>query len=294
MKRRLASSSHDLAGRVCYRCGAEDHQSNDCPLNNCYNCGQPGHRARDCPRIEAEQDNSGADQTLANFHKAQSWSVDQMFGGGSNARSRSNAVVNEKGASPVRDPERAPGTVESRFDPPSWIATRPKQIFARLKIFKGSELVDIVPMSKNPAYLLGRQKELVDVLLEHPTISRKHAAIVHHVNGSCHIIDLGSTGGTWVGPTRLAPHESRQLSEGITIVFGQSTRRYSMCFGMPDKSEVVHKQRSNRPQSSGRPSKEERAKKKQNAAAAMGSLLGGYGSDEDDHDSDDEAGNGGA
>ena len=37
---------------------------------------------------------------------------------------------------------------------------------------------------------------LCDILLEHPTISRKHAALVHHRDGSVHLIDLGSAHGT--------------------------------------------------------------------------------------------------
>jgi hypothetical protein len=62
-------------------------------------------------------------------------------------------------------------------------------------------------LSKRPCFVLGKQKELCHVVLEHDSISRQHAAIVHGMPPKAQadgghdvwLIDLDSAHGTFIG-----------------------------------------------------------------------------------------------
>jgi len=286
MKRRLVSDSKNISERACYRCGGKDYLANDCPSHVCFHCGKPGHLARDCPWSNVPQggDNAAANSTMENLRKAQSWSVDSMFGGG---RTRSNAVATDSGVAAAKADRlnaanrnfNSSMVKEDRFPCPAWVAPEPQVPYARFKVFKGSDLVQIIHLAKQSVFLIGRQKGLCDILLEHPTISRKHAALVHHRDGSVHLIDLGSAHGTWVGSNRLAHQESRELLEGHVLVFGQSTRRYSAHIRKPIEEEIFSRRRSS-----------QEVKKKLDPSKAMGNLLQGYGSDDEDAEEENDAG----
>ena len=56
----------------------------------------------------------------------------------------------------------------------------------------GSGATETVPIDKQPAYVLGRQPDAVDVTLDEQSASRQHAALVHHEDGRLFLIDLGS------------------------------------------------------------------------------------------------------
>lgn len=51
---------------------------------------------------------------------------------------------------------------------------------------------ETLPIDKQPAYVLGRQPDAVDVPLAEGSTSRQHAALVHHNDGRIFLIDLGS------------------------------------------------------------------------------------------------------
>ena len=52
-----------------------------------------------------------------------------------------------------------------------------------------------MPIDKQPAYVLGRQPDAVDITLDEPSASRQHAALVHHEDSRLFLIDLGSVNG---------------------------------------------------------------------------------------------------
>lgn len=64
---------------------------------------------------------------------------------------------------------------------------------------------------------IGRQD--TDVLLSHPTVSRRHAQITFEESG-CLLEDVGSTNGTMLNGRQLGQNESVNLSDGDEIVFG--------------------------------------------------------------------------
>ena len=51
---------------------------------------------------------------------------------------------------------------------------------------------------QQPYYLFGRSRKLCDFVLDNPSVSRVHFALIHHSNGSIFIVDLGSGQGTSV------------------------------------------------------------------------------------------------
>lgn len=53
-----------------------------------------------------------------------------------------------------------------------------------------------------------------DVIVSTNTVSRLHAAIVHHSDGRIYLIDLKSTHGTLLDDQRVAYHKPTKLQDG--------------------------------------------------------------------------------
>lgn len=80
--------------------------------------------------------------------------------------------------------------------------------------------------------LIGRGRE-ADVALRDPSVSRRHALLMHSAAG-WFLEDLGSTNGTWVEGVRLAPHEPAPLREGARVAFGSVDLRLEEGRLVPD------------------------------------------------------------
>jgi len=75
--------------------------------------------------------------------------------------------------------------------------------------------------------LLGRLPS-ADVVLEHASLSRRHAEIGVDVDGAPFVMDLGSAHGTRMGEIWLRPSVTRKMQVGDVLQFGASTRRYKL------------------------------------------------------------------
>lgn len=71
---------------------------------------------------------------------------------------------------------------------------------------------DPIDLCTNPCFQVGRSPTS-DMQLIHPTSSRKHALIFHHPNGSCYVVDCGSSHGTFVNGVRIASPTTQQGSD---------------------------------------------------------------------------------
>ena len=60
---------------------------------------------------------------------------------------------------------------------PNW--TQDPIVSLGLKEYKNGSLLGNVPLGEKKRYIIGREPSWVDVLLHHPTVSRKQACIVH-------------------------------------------------------------------------------------------------------------------
>lgn len=75
-------------------------------------------------------------------------------------------------------------------------------------------------------YIAGRQPDLCDIQLDHPSISREHAAIVISSDSCLFIVDLKSAQKTSVNKKDLEPNNYERLFVGDVIRFGASTRMF--------------------------------------------------------------------
>lgn len=76
---------------------------------------------------------------------------------------------------------------------------------------------DPLDLSSNPCFQVGRSPSS-DMQLSHPTSSRKHALIFHHPNGSCYVVDCGSSHGTFVNGVRVQSPTLQQGSNQATAI----------------------------------------------------------------------------
>ncbi|MEI8201138.1 MAG: FHA domain-containing protein [Eubacteriales bacterium] len=68
-------------------------------------------------------------------------------------------------------------------------------------------------------FLIGRDKSLCDLFLDHPSVSDRHARILHR-EPVYYLVDLGSAAGTWIGSRRLYSFEENPLSDGDIFICG--------------------------------------------------------------------------
>jgi len=108
----------------------------------------------------------------------------------------------------------------------------------RLYVFKGTEQVELLHIHRQSAYLIGRDRLVADIAVDHPSCSKQHAVIQYRFvqqkdefgvsKGSVKpfIIDLESTNGTHVNDEAIPVSRYYELKASDVIKFGQSTREY--------------------------------------------------------------------
>ena len=105
----------------------------------------------------------------------------------------------------------------------------------RLYVFKGKELLQTLHISKQSAYLIGRNQEIADIPVQHPSLSGQHAVLQYRALPTKHdplkvacqpyIMDF-STNGTFLNTVRIDSARYYQLKKGDVLKFGGSTREY--------------------------------------------------------------------
>ncbi|CDW53909.1 Smad nuclear interacting protein 1 [Trichuris trichiura] len=104
--------------------------------------------------------------------------------------------------------------------------------------FKGDAALPIYEIHRQSAYLFGRDRNIADIPVDHPSCSKQHAVFqyrsvpveledgttVFHVKP--YLIDLGSANGTYLNNERMEPQRYYELFEKDVFRFGYSTREY--------------------------------------------------------------------
>lgn len=116
------------------------------------------------------------------------------------------------------------GGGQSTWQPPDW-AIEPRPGVYYLEVLKDSEVLDRINLDKKK-HIFGRQFHTCDFVLDHQSVSRQHAAVVPHKNGSIFVMDLGSAHGTFVANERLTKDTPVELEVGQSLRFAASTRTY--------------------------------------------------------------------
>ena len=105
----------------------------------------------------------------------------------------------------------------------------------RIYIFKGKERIgEPLILQGGSVFLLGRDREIVDIPLDHPTCSAQHAVLQYRLvetpDGGkvvkLYIMDLGSTNGTFLNGDKLKPRVYVEILEKDIVKFALSTRDY--------------------------------------------------------------------
>ena len=68
--------------------------------------------------------------------------------------------------------------------------------------------------------LIGRQDDVCDIALQHPSVSRVHAAMQHRADGKVLVYDLGSTHGTSLNKQSVPPKTYTEVIKGDVLCFG--------------------------------------------------------------------------
>jgi|UniRef100_A0A7S4LMV6 hypothetical protein len=95
-----------------------------------------------------------------------------------------------------------------------------------LDVRKGLTSIGQHPIDQHPYYLLGRNVKVVDYVLEHPSISRVHVALVHHQSGSLFLIEMGTKYGTTINGKAAPKLSPVKLHVGDSFKVAESSREY--------------------------------------------------------------------
>jgi smad nuclear-interacting protein 1 len=127
------------------------------------------------------------------------------------------------------------GVVIKYAEPPE--AKKPKRRW-RLYPFKGETALPVLYIHRQSGYLVGRDRKICDIAVDHPSCSKQHAALQFRLvpfereDGSTgkrvrpYIIDLESANGTFVNNQKIDSKKYIELLEKDVIKFGFSTREY--------------------------------------------------------------------
>ncbi|CAF3245961.1 unnamed protein product [Rotaria sp. Silwood2] len=116
-------------------------------------------------------------------------------------------------------------------------ARKPKRRW-RFYVFKGDQELPMYQIHRQSAYLIGRDRIVCDLPVDHPSCSKQHAVLQYRLmdykrdDGTMgrrvipYIIDLGSANGTFLNNQKIEPQRYYELRENDVIKFGFSTREY--------------------------------------------------------------------
>jgi len=132
------------------------------------------------------------------------------------------------------------GVVVKYSEPPE--ARKPKRRW-RFYVFKGDEVLPVLHIHRQSAFLMGRDRKVCDLPIDHPSCSKQHAVFQYRMmnrkrdDGTTgnkvvpYIIDLGSSNGTYLNNKRIESNRYYELQEKDMLKFGFSTREYVLLHG---------------------------------------------------------------
>lgn len=106
----------------------------------------------------------------------------------------------------------------SRQAEPSPAAERPALVLAVPSGHRGGDIV-VTERRLSRGFVIGRHAPAVDGVVDHPTVSRRHARITGG-GSALHIEDLGSSNGTRVNGRQLTPRARQRIGPGDVVHLG--------------------------------------------------------------------------
>jgi len=97
----------------------------------------------------------------------------------------------------------------------------------RFEVRKGGQKFPAIQLDRNLYYLFGRGQGIVDFVVEHPSASRVHFALIHDgANKATYVYDLGSKAKTRIDGKAVPPRAAVLLPDGAMLTVGESARCY--------------------------------------------------------------------
>lgn len=116
-------------------------------------------------------------------------------------------------------------------------ARKPKRRW-RLYPFKGEQSLQTLYIHRQSCYLIGRDRKICDLPVDHPSCSKQHAVLQYRLvpytkeDGTKskrvrpYVLDMESANGTFVNNKKIDPKKYVELIEKDVIKFGFSSREY--------------------------------------------------------------------
>ncbi|WPH04313.1 Hypothetical protein R9X50_00720200 [Acrodontium crateriforme] len=136
-------------------------------------------------------------------------------------------------------------TVLKYHEPPE--ARKPSSREAwRMYVFKGKDLLDTLYICQRSVWLVGRDPQVTDLLLEHPSISKQHAVVQFRYITTTnefgdklskvkpYLIDLESANGTKLNGKKVEASRFVELRDADVVTFGDSEREYVLMLPPPE------------------------------------------------------------
>ena len=139
------------------------------------------------------------------------------------------------------------GVVVKYCEPPE--ARKPKKRW-RFYPFKDDVALPVLHLHRQSGFLLGRDRRVADIPIDHPSCSKQHAALQFRLveftradgrpgrRVRPYVIDLGSANGTYVNGQRVEPQRYVELLEKDVVKFGFSSREYVLLHDSSDTSAL--------------------------------------------------------
>ncbi|CUS12298.1 unnamed protein product [Tuber aestivum] len=125
-----------------------------------------------------------------------------------------------------------------KYSEPSEARKPPGSQRWRLFVFKDKDIVDTIDLNSSSCWLIGRDRAVVDLPVDHPSCSKQHAVIQFRFVTKTgefgdkesgvrpYLLDLESANGTGVAGKRIPESRYVELRDGDLVTFGLSTREY--------------------------------------------------------------------
>ncbi|KAG6357942.1 hypothetical protein INS49_013825 [Diaporthe citri] len=129
-------------------------------------------------------------------------------------------------------------TITLKYHEPPEARKPPARDQWKLFVFKGNDVVDTIELGSRSCWLVGRETTVVDMVAEHPSISKQHAVVQFRYTEKRNefgdkigrvkpfLIDLESANGTELNGEKVPDRRYLELRPKDVVKFGLSTREY--------------------------------------------------------------------
>ena len=182
-----------------------------------------------------------------NFLEEQRYGRQEASASSESAEQKKDGPNFELSGKLTEDTNTYKGVVIKYNEPPE--ARKPRRRW-RLYPFKNDEPLKPYHMHRQSAFLLGRDRLVADIPIDHPSCSKQHAVFQYRMveyekedgrrvrKVAPYIIDLGSANGTYLNNKQIEAQRYIELMEKDVIKFGFSSREYVLLHDNSDTTEL--------------------------------------------------------